>query len=114
MSWQVFPKEVFVNAWLVAAALVLNALPFPPPKVITVTDKTKCDWGPIASVSAAGTEVVVTTPAGLVTYKVSPETQIIGPDGKPMGGVSVLRAGQTIRVYYLVDNGAKAQEIDVQ
>ena len=81
---------------------------------MTVTDRTKCDWGPIVSVAPTGAELVITTPAGPVTYKMGPEVQVIGSDGKPLTGVAALRPGQTVRVYYIIDNGAKAQEVDVQ
>jgi hypothetical protein len=92
--------------------LALTALPFPPPRALAVTDRTKCDWGPVSSVS--GTELVITTPAGLVTYKAGPEVQVYGADGKVLGAVTVLKPGQSVRVYYVVESGAKAQEVDVQ
>ena len=98
----------------VLVLLMLTALPFPPPKALAVTDRTKCDWGPVSSVSANGTELVITTPAGPVSYKTGPEVQVYGADGKVLGAVTVLKPGQSVRVYYVVENGAKAQEVDVQ
>jgi hypothetical protein len=94
--------------------LALAALPFPPPKALAVTDRTKCDWGPVSSVSANGTELVITTPAGPVTYKTGVDVKVYGADGKPLGAVTVLKPGQNVRVYYVVENGAKAQEVDMQ
>jgi hypothetical protein len=94
--------------------LALTALPFPPPRALPVTDRTKCDWGPVSSVSAAGTELVIATPAGPVTYRAGPEVQVYGADGKVLGAVTVLKPGQNVRVYYVVENGAKAQEVDLQ
>jgi hypothetical protein len=96
-------------------AVLLSAVPFPAPKMIQVTDRTKCDWGPIASITPNGQQLVLTTPAGPVTYNVGLEVQVFGADGKPLGAVTVLRAGQTVRIYYTVEaTGAKADEIDVQ
>jgi hypothetical protein len=107
------------------AALVLSApaeaplpfggkLPYPAPKLIQVTEKTKCDTGTVLSVEAARNIVRGTTPAGVVTYKVGPEVQVLGKDGKPAGGIGSLQAGQRYRAYYLVEDGAKVQEIDLE
>jgi len=102
-----------MNAVLAAVALTLSALPFPAPRAIAVTDRTKCDWGPVTSVAANGAELVISTPAGPVTYKIAPDVKVYGPEGKPVGSVVTLRPGQSVRVYYVVDNGARAQEIDL-
>jgi hypothetical protein len=96
-----------------AALLILTALPFPPPKVVQATDQTKCDWGTVTSVDAKGTKLIVATAAGPVTFQTNPSVQVIGADGKPRGDVTSLKQGEHVRVYYVVDNGAKPSEIDV-
>lgn len=98
---------------LAVLVLSLGALPFPAPRLIQATDKTRCDWGPVASIGTNGAQLVVTTPAGPVTYKIGAEVQVVGTDSKPLGGVSVLRVGQGVRVYYVVNEGALAQEVDL-
>jgi hypothetical protein len=97
-----------------AFALVLASAPFQPAKMAEMTDNLKCDWGPVTSVSRNGAEFVVTTPAGPVTYKAGPSVQVISKDGKTVGPVSSLKPGQSVRVYYVIDNGAKVIEVDLQ
>ncbi len=89
-------------------------LPYPAPKLIQVTEKTKCDMGTVLSVETAKAIMRGTTPAGVVTYKVGPEVQVIAKDGKPVGGIAALQAGQKYRAYYLVEGGAKVLEIDLE
>ncbi len=107
------------------ASLVLSApaeaalpfggkLPYPAPKLIQVTEKTKCDMGTVLSVDPAKNVMRGTTPAGVVTYKVGPEVQVIAKDGKPVGGIAALQVGQKYRAYYLVEGGAKVLEIDLE
>jgi len=107
------------------AALVLSApaeatlpfggkLPYPAPKLVQVTEKTKCDTGTVLSIDAAHNVMRGTTPAGVVTYKVGPDVQVIAKDGKPAGGIGSLQAGQKYRAYYLVEDGAKVLEIDLE
>lgn len=103
-----------MNVLAAAVIALLAASPFPAPKLAQVTEKTKCDWGPIASISADGNTMVLTTPAGPVTYQVGLGVQVFAADGKPMGTVTSLRSGQGVRVYYVIDNGAKAIEIDLE
>ncbi len=95
---------------LLAIAL-LAALPFPAPKVIQPSPETKCDWGPV--VSTGQNEVVIKTDVGQLTVKVSSSSKIVGLDGKELSGISALKPGGEVRVYYLVEKGAQAQEIDV-
>ena len=99
---------------LVLMAMLLGALPFPAPKLITVTDATKADWGTIAAVDPAKGTLVLTAGDGPVTFLVGPATQVLSPDGKPVGGIAALKAGENARVYYEVRNGAQASEIDLQ
>jgi len=98
----------------VAAALLLfTALPFPPPKVAPVTDQLKCDWGTISSVDPPGGKLIVATAAGPVTFLVTPTVVVLGADGQPLASVSALKPGQRVRIYYVVDRGARPTEIDV-
>ena|ERR1700679_2903362 len=96
-----------------AVALLAPTPPFPAPKLVGVTPDTKCDWGPITEINPDATQLVMKTDAGPLEVKLTPAVKVAGADGKPLGPPSTLRAGQNIRVYYLVNAGAKAQEIDV-
>jgi hypothetical protein len=105
------------------AALALSAepappasprLPFPPPRAVAVSDKTKCDYGAVLSVEPSRNILRATTPAGVITYHAGPEVQVFDKDGKPQGTVAALSMGQKIRVYYVVNEGAWAQEVDLE
>jgi hypothetical protein len=101
------------------AALALSAPsdakpPFPPPRATAVTEKTKCDTGTVAAAELAKSKLQVSTPAGLVTYRAGAEAQVFDKDGKPLGTIARLAVGQKVRVYYVVDDGAKASEVDVE
>jgi hypothetical protein len=100
-----------MNALALALALALSAAPFAPPRLATMTDRTKCDTGTVLSIDAVRSELRVTTPAGVVTYRAGADVQVLDRDGKPLGPVSKLSVGQTVRVYYVVDDGARAVEI---
>lgn len=89
-------------------------LPFPKPKLIQVTENTKCDTGTILSVDSAHNQMRGTTPAGVVTYKVGADVQVFSKEGKPVGGISALTVGLRYRAYYLVDDGARVLEIDLE
>ncbi len=89
-------------------------LPYPPPKLAQPTEKTKCDLGTVLAVEAASHLMRGTTPAGIVTYKLGPDVQVFGKDGKPAGGVAALAAGQKYRAYYVIDDGARIVEIDLE
>ncbi len=104
---------------MIAPALVLaaalGALPYPAPRLLQPTKDTKCDWGPVLLVDAARGEMKVTTPAGVVTYKVAPDVQLFDHDGKPAGAaIGGVARGMRVRVYYVIDDGAKVQEVDVE
>ena len=110
-------------AALLAAAVLAPAaptggnppkIPFPPPKVAQYSDAMKCDWGTVLSVEPTKNVMRGTTPAGIVTYKVGPEVQVFSKEGKPIGGIAALAAGQKYRAYYLIDDGAKVLEIDLE
>jgi phage baseplate assembly protein gpV len=96
------------------AAMLLAGLPFPAPRLATVTDKTKFDPGVVVSYDATRTELRVKTVAGLFTVKAGPDIQVFDAAGKPIGTAAVLKAGQKVRIWYVVDNGAKAVEIAVE
>ena len=93
------------------AALLLAAPPFPAPRVAPVTDRTKFDTGTVVSVDAAKGELKVKCADGLVTFKVSADVQVFDGAGKPAGAATALQGGQKVRVWYLVDGGARAVEI---
>lgn len=93
-------------------ALALAGLPYPAPRIVQPTDRTKCDTGVVVAVDTARAELRVTTPAGLVTYRAGPDVQVMAKDGQPLGPVTKLSAGDHVRVYYVVEDGARAQEID--
>ena len=101
-----------VVAAATAVALAAPTPPFPPPKFIGVTPEMKCDWGPITEIKS-DSRLVVRTDAGPFTVETGSKVRVAGPDGKALPSVSSLRLGQNVRVYYLVNDGARAQEIDV-
>ena len=100
--------------------LVLRAEPFVPPKTpyippktVPVTTNQKCDWGTVIAVDTALSQLRVKAPDGQVTFQVSAQAPVIGTDGKQVGTVAGLNAGTKVRVYYVVDAGAKVQEVDL-
>jgi len=97
-----------------AAALLLAAPPFPAPRLAPVTDRTKCDAGVVVAAEAAKGELRVRAAAGLVTFKVGGDVQVFDAAGKPAGAATALQAGQKVRVWYLVDGGARAVEIALE
>jgi hypothetical protein len=97
-----------------ALGFALAALPYPAPRQIQPTNDTKCDWGPVVSLDAKKGEMKVTTPAGVVTYKIAADAQVLGKDGKPSGAAAALAPGTRVRVYYVLADGAKVQEIDLE
>ncbi len=103
------------------AALALLALlgplapqqAFPPPKLVPVTADMKCDWGQVTALRSEASELVLSTDAGPFVLSIGRGVKVAGPDGKALASVKDLRAGQKVRAYYVVDQGAKAREIDV-
>ena len=94
-------------------ALALSALPYPAPRQLQPTAATKCDRATVLLVDSAKGEMKGTTAAGVVTYKIGPDVQVFDKDGKPAGAATGLAPGAKIRVYYVIDDGAKVQEIDL-
>jgi hypothetical protein len=94
--------------------LALSALPFPQPRVAPVTSATKCDRATVLLVDTAKGELKGTTAAGVVTYRISQDVQVLDKAGKPAGAATGLAQGTKIRVYYVLEDGAKVQEIDLE
>jgi hypothetical protein len=104
-----------VAAALAALALTAEVVPaFPPPRLAVVTERTKCDTGTVLAADAQRGLLRVTTPAGVVTYKAGPEVQVFEKDGKPAGGLARLQPNEKVRVYYALDDGARAAEVDLE
>jgi hypothetical protein len=102
---------------LALAALALAApphLPYPAPRLLQPTEKTKCDMGEVLVVEPTKGELKMKTPAGIVTYKAGADVQVFDKDGKPIGPISALAPGQKARIYYVVDDGARVGEIDLE
>jgi hypothetical protein len=96
------------------AAPPAGKTPFWPPRAAAVTDKLKCDYATVLVVSAEKGELRGTTPAGVVTYKTGPTVQVFDREGKPGARVSALKPGDKVRVYYVVDDGARVIEVDLE
>jgi hypothetical protein len=96
-----------------AVALLAPTPPFPPPKLVGATPETKCDWGAVGELRIDRAELVVRTDAGPLTLAFDRDVEVAGPDGKALGSIAELRAGQRVRAYYVVAETAKAREIDV-
>jgi hypothetical protein len=99
---------------LAALAFLAVALPYPAPRSIQATPPTtKCDRATVVLVDAVRGELKGSTKAGVVTYRIGPDVQVFDKDGKPAGAATKLAQGQNVLVYYVVDDGAKVQEIDL-
>lgn len=96
-----------------AVALLAPVPPFPAPRLIGASPETRCDWGPISEMKASPPQLLLRTDAGPLTVELGPAVKVAGADGRPLASPAELRAGQSVRVYYVVDRGARAQEIDV-
>src|SRR5215208_7955215 len=95
-------------------AFALAALPHPSPRQLQPTAATKCDRATVLRVDVAKGELKGTTAAGTVAYRIGPDVQVFGRDGKPAGDATGLAVGARILVYYVIEDGAKVQEIDLQ
>jgi hypothetical protein len=103
-----------MHALLVALLLAAAPLPFPAPRTVQVTDRTKFDPGLVIAFDSAKSELRIQCVDGVVTFKIGPETQVFDAAGQKLASAAQLAAGQKVRVWYLVDNGARAQEIAAQ
>ncbi len=102
-----------MNLMSFAFAVILAAPPaFPAPRIVEVTPQMVCAWGPVLSKDGSST-LVVSTPAGPFTTRIGGSTKLIGLNGKELRGIGDLQNGTHVRVYYVVDDGARAAEIDV-
>jgi hypothetical protein len=103
-----------MTALLAALLLAAAPLPFPAPRTVQVTERTKFDPGTVIAFDAVKSELRLQCVAGVVTFKIGPDTQLFDAAGRPLGSAAMLAAGQKVRVWYLVDNGARAQEVAVE
>jgi hypothetical protein len=106
-------KPLFALAAAALAALISPGPPFPAPKLIGITPDIRCDWGPVTELKAAEKMLIVRTEAGPFELMIGPGAKFAGADGKPLPSVASIQPGQKVRAYYVVNKGAKAQEIDV-
>lgn len=103
-----------MSALALVLAPLLAALPFPAPRLAPVNDRLKHDAGAVVSADAARGEVHVRCAAGLVTFKVSAEVQLLDAAGRPAGAPLALQPGQKVRLWYVVDGGARALELALE
>jgi hypothetical protein len=90
------------------------ALPYPAPHSFQPTDATKCSWATVMAVLPEKHELVGRTVAGLVKFQFKDDTPVFAKDGKPAGAVARLGIGQALRVYFVIDNGARLLEVDLE
>jgi len=107
--------------WLVGATLLSAApdppgkaksLPFPPPRIAVRSETLKCDTGTVIGAAPGRATLRVRTPAGAVAYRILPGAPVFDREGKA-ATVASLRAGERVRVYYLIDDGPWVVEIDL-
>jgi phage baseplate assembly protein gpV len=103
-----------MTALLVALLLAAPPAPFPAPRLAQVTERTKFDPGTVLGYDAAKAELRIQCAAGVVTFKAGADVQVFDAAGGPLGSPARLTAGQRVRVWYVVDGGARAQEISVE
>jgi phage baseplate assembly protein gpV len=103
-----------MTALLAALLLAVAPLPFPAPRLAQVTDRTKFDAGAVVGYDAVKAELRVQCVAGVVTFKAGADVQVFDAAGQPVGSPARLAAGQKVRVWYVIDAGARAQEIAVE
>jgi phage baseplate assembly protein gpV len=103
-----------MTALLVALLLAAPPAPFPAPRLAQVTERTKFDPGTVLGYDAAKAELRIQCAAGVVTLKAGADVQVFDAVGAPLGSPARLTTGQRVRVWYVVDGGARAQEISVE
>lgn len=89
---------------VVALGLVLQAEE--PPK----DQALKHDIGVVKAAESTRSVLIVDMPDGQVTFDVA-AAQVIDADGKPAGTATSLKAGDKVRVDYVINNGAKVSTI---
>ena len=102
-----------MNALLVTLLLAATPLPYPSPRLAQVTDRTKFDVGTVLGYDATKAELRVQCADGVVAFKAGSDVQVFDSAGQPLGTPARLAAGQKVKVWYVVDGGARAQEIAV-
>jgi len=90
-------------------ALAVAAAPFPAPRVAALTDRLKSDAGTVMLVDAR--ELRVMMAAGIVTFQVGPGVPVLDAAGHRLASPGALAAGQAVRVWYVVEDGARAVEV---
>jgi phage baseplate assembly protein gpV len=101
-------------ALLAALLLAAPPPPFPAPRLAPVTERTRFDPGTVLGYDAARAELRVQCADGVVTFKAGADVQLFDAAGQPAGSPSKLAAGQRVRVWYVVEAGARALEIAVE
>ncbi len=103
-----------MTALLVALLLSASPLPFPAPRLVQVTERTKFDPGTVIGYDATKGELRVQCAAGVVTFKAGADVQVFDKAGQPAGSPAKLVVGEKVRVWYVVDDGARAVEIAIE
>ena len=98
-------------ALLFAASSVSAAFPAPDPVTIPVDANLKFASGTVESVDEAHHLLVVKCPPGSVTFHIE-RVAVIGPDRRPRTLADV-RPGAKVDVWYHVEDGAIAAEIEL-
>jgi phage baseplate assembly protein gpV len=106
--------NALLAALLLAVAPSPPPLPFPAPRLLQVTERTKFDPGTVLGFDAEKAELRIQCAAGVVTFKVAADVPVLDAAGQPIGSPARLAAGQKVRVWYVVDVGARAQEISAE
>lgn len=76
----------------------------------SVTPDTKVDTGTVRTVDPTHGVMICDMPDGQVTFDVN-QAQVFDDAGKPLGAASALHPGDKVRVFYLINNGAKVSEV---
>jgi hypothetical protein len=95
---------------MLAPLLVALLAQTPTPRLGAAVDDLRVADGDVAGIR--GTALELATPAGIVTVDIGAAT-VVDADGKRPVTTSLF-LGEPVRVFYVVDGGAKAREIDVK
>ena len=91
---------------------VAPLLPFPAPARGPISVDAKFASGPIVTIKPDGTGLTMNTLSGLLTVIIEPSTRVLGVDSQPLPVKTGLRPGMYIRVYFVVRDGARVEEVD--
>ena len=102
--------------FLLLFSLTLGASPppFPAPMKAFISEDLKYDTGTVSSVDTEHQKFKLTVPAGSATFQVEASTAFVGAKEAPDFSLATLKAGQHVRVYYRIKEGAKVAEVDLQ